>query len=105
MKKRQAPGVARRTLLVGGAAAASLGWLARPARASTIESARIVLGAPAGGSGDLMARKLADKVEHHLQEEEHRFFQMAGKLLTEKQKITLAARYQADYDEAKATTV
>lgn len=51
------------------------------------------------------ARKLADKVEHHLQEEEHRFFQMAGKLLTEKQKITLAARYQADYDEAKATTV
>ena len=62
MKKRQAPGVARRTLLVGGAAAASLGWLARPARASTIESARIVLGAPAGGSGDLMARKLADKL-------------------------------------------
>ena len=51
------------------------------------------------------ARKLANKVEHHLQEEEHRFFQMAGKLLTEKQKITLAARYQADYDEAKATTV
>ena len=59
MKKRQAPGVARRTLLVGGAAAASLGWLVKPAHASTIESARIVLGAPAGGSGDLMARKLA----------------------------------------------
>lgn len=62
MKKRQASGVARRTLLVGGAAAASLGWLAMPARASTIESARLVLGAPAGGSGDLMARKLADKL-------------------------------------------
>ena len=51
------------------------------------------------------ARKLAEKVEHHLQEEEHRFFQMAGKLLTEKQKTTLAASYQTDYDEAKATTV
>ena len=50
------------------------------------------------------ARKLAEKVEHHLQEEEHRFFQMAGKLLTEKQKTTLAACYQTDYDEAKATT-
>lgn len=62
MKKRQAPGVARRTLLAGGAAAASLGWLVKPAHASTIESARIVLGAPAGGSGDLMARKLADKL-------------------------------------------
>ena len=51
-----------------------------------------------------LARKLAEKVEHHLQEEEHRFFQMAGKLLTEKQKTTLAASYQADYIEAKATT-
>lgn len=50
-----------------------------------------------------LARKLAEKVEHHLQEE-HRFFQMAGKLLTEKQKTTLAASYQADYIEAKATT-
>ena len=50
------------------------------------------------------ARKLAEKVEHHLQEEEHRFFQMAGKLLTEKQKTTLAASYQTEYEEAKATT-
>jgi len=51
-----------------------------------------------------LARKLAEKVEHHLQEEEHRFFQMAGKLLTETQKTTLAASYQADYIEAKGTT-
>ena len=50
------------------------------------------------------ARKLAEKVEHHLQEEEHRFFQMAGKLLTEKQKTTLAASYETEYEEAKATT-
>ena len=51
-----------------------------------------------------LARKLADKVEHHLKEEEHKFFQMAGKLLTEKQKTALAVSYQADYEEAKTTT-
>lgn len=51
-----------------------------------------------------LAKKLADKVEHHLKEEEHRFFQMAGKLLTEKQKTSLAASYRTDYEEAKAAT-
>lgn len=50
-----------------------------------------------------LAKKLADKVEHHLTEEEHRFFQMAGKLLTETQKTTLARSYLADYGEAKTT--
>ena len=51
-----------------------------------------------------LAKKLAEKVEHHLKEEEHRFFQMAGKLLTEKQKTSLAGDYLTDYDEAKAAT-
>ncbi len=51
-----------------------------------------------------LAKKLADKVEHHLQEEEHRFFQMAGKLLTEKQKAALAVVYLSEYEEAKAAT-
>ena len=51
-----------------------------------------------------LAKKLAEKVEHHLKEEEHRFFQMAGKLLTEKQKPSLAASYRTDYEEAKAAT-
>ena len=51
-----------------------------------------------------LARKLTEKVEHHLKEEEHRFFQMAGKLLTEKQKAALAADYRADYEEALAAT-
>ena len=51
-----------------------------------------------------LAKKLAEKVEHHLKEEEHKFFQMAGKLLTEKQKTALAVSYQADYEEAKTTT-
>lgn len=50
-----------------------------------------------------LAKKLADKVEHHLTEEEHRFFQMAGKLLTDTQKTALARSYLADYDEAKTT--
>lgn len=50
-----------------------------------------------------LARKLADKVEHHLTEEEHKFFQMAGKLLTEKQKMDLAKDYLATYEEAKTT--
>ena len=59
---------------------------------------------PASPSWLPLAKKLADKVEHHLKEEEHRFFQMAGKLLTEKQKTTLAASYRTDYEEAKAAT-
>ena len=51
-----------------------------------------------------LARKLAEKVKHHLHEEEHRFFQMAGKLLTAKQKTALVASYRADYEESKAAT-
>ena len=51
-----------------------------------------------------LARKLANKVEHHLKEEEHRFFQMAGKLLTDKQKLQLAKDYLASYEEARTTT-
>ena len=37
-----------------------------------------------------IAKKLAEKVNHHLEEEEQKFFQMAGKLLDDKQKETLA---------------
>lgn len=59
---------------------------------------------PASATWLPLAKKLAHKVEHHLEEEEHRFFQMAGKLLTEKQKTSLAASYRTDYDEAKAAT-
>lgn len=51
-----------------------------------------------------LAKKLADRVEHHLTEEEHKFFQMAGKLLTEKQKMDLARDYLSTYEEAKTTT-
>ncbi|WP_460122932.1 hemerythrin domain-containing protein [Pseudomonas sp. S2_C03] len=44
------------------------------------------------------AKKLSDKVHHHLKEEEQKFFQMAGKLLDDKQKETLAGQYQREYE-------
>jgi hypothetical protein len=43
------------------------------------------------------AKKLAKKVRHHLKEEEQKFFQMAGKLLDDKQKETLAGQYEKEY--------
>ncbi|MCQ2990165.1 hemerythrin domain-containing protein [Pseudomonas tremae] len=49
-----------------------------------------------------MAKKLSEKVHHHLKEEEQKFFQMAGKLLDEKQKQTLAGEYVKEYEEQLA---
>ncbi|MBA3771214.1 MAG: hemerythrin domain-containing protein [Ramlibacter sp.] len=43
------------------------------------------------------ARKLCAKVEHHLTEEENKFFQQAGKVLTEAQKLALAKEYEAEF--------
>ena len=43
------------------------------------------------------AKKLSEKVHHHLEEEEQRFFQMAGKLLNDKQKESLAGQYEKEY--------
>lgn len=43
------------------------------------------------------AQKLCDKIEHHLSEEEHKFFQEAGKVLTEAQKVSLAKEYEAEF--------
>ena len=45
------------------------------------------------------AKKLSEKVHHHLKEEEQKFFQMAGKLLDEKQKQFLAGKYVKEYEE------
>jgi hypothetical protein len=45
------------------------------------------------------ARKLSDKVHHHLKEEEHKFFQMAGKILDDEQKQALADQYVREYEE------
>ena len=43
------------------------------------------------------AKKLSEKVHHHLEEEEQKFFQMAGKLLDDKHKETLANQYLKEY--------
>ncbi|MEX5566295.1 hemerythrin domain-containing protein [Pseudomonas syringae] len=48
------------------------------------------------------AKKLSEKVHHHLKEEEQKFFQMAGKLLDEKQKQSLASEYVKEYEEQLA---
>jgi hypothetical protein len=48
------------------------------------------------------AKKLSDKVHHHLEEEEHKFFQMAGKILDDAQKQSLANQYVKEYREQLA---
>lgn len=47
------------------------------------------------------AKTLCDKVMHHLDEEEKAFFQLSGKLLSEKQKNSLAKDYLYDYERLK----
>lgn len=57
---------------------------------------------PSSPSWLAQARKLSDKVHHHLKEEEHKFFQMAGKLLSTQQKTQLAGAYLGAYELMKA---
>ena len=57
---------------------------------------------PSSSSWLPRARTLADKVHHHLEEEEHKFFQMAGKLLSDGQKDSLADEYLDAYAAMKA---
>ena len=42
-------------------------------------------------------RKLRDKVFHHLDDEEHAIFQLAGKMLKESEKISLARDYEEEF--------
>ena len=44
-------------------------------------------------------KQLQHKVEHHLEEEEHSFFQVAGKVLEEDTKQELAENYHAEMAE------
>ncbi|MCL6246953.1 hemerythrin domain-containing protein [Acinetobacter sp. ANC 4945] len=48
-----------------------------------------------------IAKKLSETVHHHLQEEEHGFFQQAGKILDDKQKEALAKQYLSEYKKYK----
>ena len=47
------------------------------------------------------AKKLVETVLHHLDEEEHGFFQQAGKILADKEKTNLAKQYLAEYQKYK----
>lgn len=55
----------------------------------------------AGAKWMANARKLSEKVHHHLREEETKFFQASGKLLTERQKIAHAKRYRRDFERLR----
>ncbi|WP_204346499.1 hemerythrin domain-containing protein [Psychroserpens algicola] len=46
-----------------------------------------------------IAKDLKHKVEHHLEDEEHKFFQLSGKVLSDNQKTSLAKSYN-DYMES-----
>lgn len=46
-----------------------------------------------------IAKQLRDLVHHHLDEEEHKFFQQSGKILNDNEKIKLAKKYQHEYDK------
>lgn len=47
------------------------------------------------------AKKLVETVLHHLDEEEHGFFQQAGKILSDKEKTSLAKQYLKEYEKYK----
>ncbi len=52
---------------------------------------------PAGDAWIEKARELSHEVHHHLREEEKKFFQVSGKILSDQQKLTLAGEYRKDY--------
>src|SRR5690606_36152831 len=54
-----------------------------------------------GGSWLAKAKQLAHEVTHHLREEETKFFQVSGKILSDAQKLSLARQYDEDYERMK----
>jgi len=50
-----------------------------------------------GGQWLAVAHQLSEKVHHHLREEETKFFQVTGKVLSETAKVQAARRYRKDY--------
>lgn len=56
----------------------------------------------AGAKWMAQARKLSEKVHHHLREEERKFFQASGKLLSATRKVALAKSYRRDFARMQA---
>lgn len=52
---------------------------------------------PAGEAWIGKAKELSHEVHHHLREEEKKFFQVSGKILSDAQKTRLAKQYRRDY--------
>lgn len=52
---------------------------------------------PAGDAWLTQAKALSKLVHHHLKEEEKKFFQVSGKILSDTQKTQLATKYRKDY--------
>lgn len=52
---------------------------------------------PLGAPWQQHAKALSHEVHHHLREEESKFFQVSGKILSASEKTRLAARYRKDY--------
>lgn len=48
------------------------------------------------------AKKLAERLKHHLEEEEFEVFPVAGRVLTDSQKEELAADYDADIERRRS---
>lgn len=49
-----------------------------------------------------LAKKLSHEVHHHLREEERKFFQVSGKILSDRQKQVLAGKYRKDLERMRA---
>jgi hypothetical protein len=50
-----------------------------------------------------IAKKLSETVHHHLREEEKKFFQVSGKILSPRAKQQLAGRYRRNYERMLQT--
>jgi len=51
----------------------------------------------AGRKWTATVEKLSEELHDHLKEEERQFFQLGGKILTDRQKTSLAKKYRKDY--------